>query len=256
MSVRFKKTVSKNSAFIVAGSAAAVIISLILYVQTYSRPVEIAKGAHIYNKPQLSIRNLDLFVFYAVPKDQTAHDYEEVREKLDTLLKDAAVFHQTQFLGKSLLSYKIYPGALSLKNNSIFYDTDNTSRGNPRALERATLELEARVFEPTGDLYNPNFIGLSAPNAYRMIAIIYEGLGASGTEGSLLLSRDFVTRDEYSLIGSALFYHEFGHAVGLPEGYDIMTNIPFTNDIMGSGRREPLTTNHIDPKSLKAMGVY
>ncbi len=238
-------------------AAAIVALAVILILPTLLWPPKVTSAsAHVYNNPQTSLADIDLYVFYAVPKNQAPSDFAVIQSNLEKTLQEVSDFHNTQFLGRSLIHAKIFDRPVILREADSFYDTADTARGNPHALVSGTLELESRAFNPDGDLYDPTFAASTGPAAFRDIAIIYEGVGAAGTEGSLLLSRDFITRDEYALNRSALFYHEFGHSMGLPEGYDILTNAPYTNDIMGSGRREPLSTNYIDQKSLKLMGVF
>lgn len=217
--------------------------------------IEVMKAeAHMYGKPEVSIKDIQLDVFYTAPNDKKAHDYTEIKMKLESMLPQIVAFHKSQFGDKSSIHYRVFPREVILKDAGIVYDTDDTRYGNPQALKNVTLELEARVYDSKGDLFNRDFI--TPPHHFRVIAIIYEGLGAAGTEGSILLSRDFITRGEYKEIGSSLFYHEFGHAIGIPEGYDIYTNRPFTNDIMGSGRRAPLKSNYIDRSTLIEMDVF
>lgn len=213
-----------------------------------------ASGAYVYNRPELSIRDIQLDVFYVVPKNRAVYDFSDLEPKLQTVLERSGRFHQTQFGDKSRIHYRIFPRPVILRNDGIAYDTDDTRFGNPEALKSITLELEARIYGGMGDLWSRNFI--TPPGYFRVIAIIYEGVGAAGTEGSTILSRDFISRDEYEPIGASLFYHEFAHAIGIPEGYDINTNNPYTNDIMGSGRRAPIETNYIDQATLQMMGVF
>ncbi len=210
-------------------------------------------SAHVYGNPALSLQDIQLDVFYVVPKDKTAYNYSDLQKQIGEILIKTGNFHETQFGDKSHLHYRVFPRPVVLNNDGFFYDTEDTKFGNPQALKNTTLELEARVYDPKGDLFEKEFI--TPADYFRIIAIIYEGVGAAGTEGSSLLSRDFVSREEYEPVRASLFYHEFGHAMGLPEGYDILTNRPFTNDIMGSGRRAPIEGNYIDQSSLREMGA-
>jgi len=224
------------------------------YVSKYGFLTGDVTSAHVYGKPELSIEQIQLDVFYAIPNDKEQYNKSILEEKLDILLPKIESFHKNQFGKRSVISYRVFPAPVVLFDTGFFYDTSDTRFGNPEALKAITLELESRVYDKQGDLYNEQFI--TPAGHYRVIAIIYEGVGASGTEGSILLSRDFISKDEYTQVGASLFYHEFGHAIGIPEGYDIYTNNPFTNDIMGSGRRAPIENNYIDQSTLKEMGVF
>ena len=90
---------------------------------------------------------------------------------------------------------------------------------------------------------------------FTAIAVIYEGVGASGTTGSMILSRAFLSDPQYADFASTLFYHEFGHTMGLPDQYDLETNQPFSADIMGGGRRRPLKYNYLDAALLAEMNA-
>lgn len=218
-------------------------VGIVLFVDYVFNSEEKDVGAYVYANPSLSIEDIQLDVFYVVPKDKEPYIESDFSENLKKTVDEVVGFHKNQFLGKSQINATIHSETIILENEGFFYDTNDTSRGNPRALESITLEIERRFFSEDSD-------------AFRVIAIIYEGLGAAGTEGSLILSRDFISKIEYDVFRPSLFYHELGHAIGIPEGYNIETGQAYTNDIMGAGRREPINTAYIDKETLKEMGVF
>ncbi|HEY4496778.1 MAG TPA: hypothetical protein VI432_01335 [Candidatus Paceibacterota bacterium] len=245
----------KSNILLALGAILLIGTAYLLFIDSakYNNP-SIGIDPHVYGDKSKGIAKIKLYVFYAVPNNKTAGDLSLIQSKSIDVLEEVSSFHKNQFRGESLIEYYIYPEVVFLENDNLAYDTYSTQYGNFEALKSITLELENRAFKPEGDL-SQNLLGVDSEGAFRVIAIIYEGVGASGTEGSMILSRDFMTRDEYSLFRPSLFYHEFGHTIGMPEGYDIKTNRPFTNDIMGAGRREPIRTNFIESETLKEMGV-
>ena len=264
------ESVTERNKFLLIGALVVILGAAAWYVFGGNLPAELPRAsAHVYARPEINLKDIQLDIFYTVPKNREAFDYDTLKSKLEIMMPKIASFHKSQFGDKSLLHYRIFSNIVTLQEEGIFYDTNDTRYGNPQALKNITLELEARVYDKEGDLYEEDFATPQNYNSesFRVIGIIYEGLGAAGTEGVVLLSRDWVTNkekergseqpeDEYKTINASLFYHEFGHAMGIPEGYDIYTNRPFTNDIMGSGRRAPIEGNYIDQATLKEMGVF
>lgn len=226
---------------------AIIILALVgaIYI-VFERNKPYLPPVYVYGNPKESIENIELEVLYAVPKNKFAIEYAPFKAELEKVLGEAAEFHHKQFRGLSKFSYKIADAPVILNKDNLTYDTYDTTYGNFTGLQRITLELETRLGTETRNI---------SKNKYKILGIIYEGVGASGTEGSLILSRDFITMNEYKDVSSSLLYHEFGHAIGMPEGYDIQTGEPFTDDVMGSGRLEPLSRTYIQASTLKEMGV-
>jgi hypothetical protein len=250
--------------------------------KTESNP---SSGAHFYKDPSQDISKIDLKVFYAIPKNRVTEIVNNWQKIIDNALEKGKRFHAFQFRGKSELNYEIFPEPIILSKENYFYDTAKTDKGNPQALISIIGEIERRVFNQSGDLYQANFS--FNKNAYPVIGIIYEGVGASGgvilesakenveeianelkispshifitdiafARGFFLLARQFLTDEKYSFFGPSLLYHEFAHSFGLPDFYDPETNIVFSNDIMGAGRRRPIESAFIDRSLLIDLGV-
>ena len=165
-----------------------------------------------------------------------------------------AGFHRVQLRGLSLLTFDIYPEIIVGEQENLTYDTDVTQDGNPAALRAISQELERRVFTPAGDLYKDDF-ARAKPGAYRVLYIIYEGVGASGSENAAILSRSFLNDPQYAYQGPTYFAHEFYHTLGLPDAYRIPQAIPSDDDIMGFGRERPLEQSYISEDHLKGLGL-
>lgn len=198
---------------------------------------------HFYQNPKVSLRDINLKIFYVVPNNLQAAEswHSDIAGVLDEVVK----FHEVQFHNASRLSADIYPSPVILSREDIFYDTPNTDFGNPQGLKNIDLELEARF---------PKFLQVPS-NSYLAMAIIYEGLGASGAPNAMILSRTFLSQEEYSQAKGSLFYHEFAHTFGVPDRFGLSDNRPFSNDVMGSGRYKPLSTNYLGADLLKDLGL-
>lgn len=241
---------------------------------------------HAYHNPEINLEKIRIKAFYAVPKNKTSEAILNWHDILDVSLIKSQAFHKIQFREKSFLLYDIYPEPVVLNENNIYYDTDSTKFGNPKALINIANELEKRVFKKNGDLYLEGFSQRN-PSEYPVLGIIYEGVGAAGgvihdselesteeiakklglpesviykvdvksADGFFILSRSFLTEAEYEFNGPTQFYHEFAHTFGLPDGYDLETGVSQTFDIMGEGRRKPIEIMYLDRKFTRAMGL-
>jgi hypothetical protein len=258
---------------------------MIIYLSSRGRENAFTKKAHFYKNPSRDISKIDLKVFYAVPKNKAGNVARDWREAIENVLEKAARFHKLQFRGKSILSYEVFPEIVILNQENIFYDTERTDKGNPQALIAVAEEIQKRVFTRGGDIYRPDFA--FDEGVYRVLGIVYEGVGAAGgvifesekrtakeiaydlkmpadyvfiakvtvADGFFILSRQFLTEQEYAIFSPSLLYHEFAHTFGLPDLYDSATNAVFSNDIMGAGRRRPIEGTFIDRSLLINLGV-
>lgn len=230
------------------------IFVIFLPIKKNSEQTRVQKYAHFYQDPTISLHKIHLKVFYVIPKNKVAEAYLEWEDATEQILEEMKTFHAVQFGKASELAYSIYPIPIFLREGSLFYDTLNTNRGNPAGLFALSDEIHRRVLNSSGDLYNSQFSEFP-DNTFPVLGIIYEGVGASGTKGELLLSRTFLTREEYLPFSASLFYHEFGHTMGFPDLYDIGTGAPVSDDIMGLGRQRPLEHTFIAPDLLMGAGL-
>lgn len=209
----------------------------------YKEPVPHLQQPYYYRDKQTSISEIKITALYFVPKNKTGAAISDWKEKLEKNLKKLQKFHSLQFQGRSNVSYEIYPEPVAGFEENIFYDTDVTQHGNPEALRRITEELERRK------IFSPEERG-----AYPVLAIMYEGVGASGGGNTALVSRVFLADPRYELSGAAVLAHEFYHTLGVPDAYDLVTAAPLSDDLMGLERRGVLERAYLDKAVLKEMG--
>lgn len=197
---------------------------------------------HVYKDPTQGISKIDLKIFYVVPSNLSADP--NWHDQIQSVLKEVSDFHAVQFHNSSLLKAQIYPSPVILPHDDAYYDTQDTSNGNPQGL---------RSIEPGLERDYPDF--LKVPQGeFLSVAIIYEGVGASGGEGGMILSRTFLAKDEYKLSRASLFYHEFAHTFGLPDRFD-QENNPDSDGVMGNGRYKPISINYIETDFLEGLGL-
>lgn len=241
---------------------------------------------HFYKDPTRPIETIRLKVVYAVPKNKTRDLYADWRPRLEGALDEAARFHHLQFRGLSKIVYDIFPEPVVLKNDNRFYDTDRTDLGNPKALIAVGEEIEERVLRSGGDLTREDFRE-TEEGEYPVLGLLYEGVGAAGgviyeselesvseiaarlgipesvvykvdittVDGFFILNRKFLSDAPERKLGSTLLYHEFAHTLGVPDEYDIGSDVPYTNDVMGAGRKKPIDATYLERGTLRELGV-
>jgi len=212
----------------------------------YRESATAERSIHAYDDPTTPIKDISITAYYFVPANKAADAPDSSwKEPLISALDDLKRFHEIQFAGLSRISYTIYPTAIIGKNPNIFYDTDLTERGNPHALESITDEIAA-----SGSAASV------APGAYRVAYIIYDGVGASGTNHAALINRRFLVDPAYGGTRESLAAHEFYHTLGIPDGYDLATGTSTTADLMGLGRTtRPLKENYLERGTLAHLGL-
>ena len=223
------------------------------------------KQAHMYKDPRRPVDEIRIAAFYFVPQNRTDGMLEAWGKVLKENLQELQKFHAIQFQGYSRVTLDIYPQEIVGDKANSLYDTDDTRNGNPQALRSIAFELHKRVFDPAGDLYRPDFVSQESLAGYReanmvggvypVIYIMYEGVGAAGSENVALLSRTFLSRPEYADYGVTLFAHEFYHTLGIPDAYEFDTAIATSTDIMGLGRFRSIEKTFLDSKIKKALGL-
>ena len=210
---------------------------------------------HLFGDVKQPIGKVDIAAFYFVPKDKTELQVENWFEVIDKNLQKLQAFHRFQFLGKSEIEYRIYPEPIIGFQESRAYDTEQTEHGNPEALSRIALELEGRVPD----------IARAPEGAYRVIVIIYEGVGDAGSDNVALLGRAFLTNEEYSLFAATFLAHEFYHTLGIPDGYIASAKVfpdgqQTSIEILTSGDlmariRIPIEYTYLQRDTLRTMGL-
>lgn len=264
-----------------------VIGGALFYQRFFSFPavrLQSVRPAHVYNDSAVSVGEIALRLFYAVPADK-AMSSSSWSATLERAARAATAFHALQFHGSSNIQYEIFPEPILLEHDAAFYEGGTSNRGNPRALVGIASEIDRRVFQKNGDLFRDSF-GIRRESAYPVMGIVYEGVGASGgriyesdlnteeeiakklgvspeivykvaidsSDGFFLLNQAYLTRSDYEETGLSFFYHEFAHAIGLPDQYE--GPVPQRDDVMsGEGNFRPLRMTYIDRSLLKGMGV-
>lgn len=232
---------------------AAVLLFMYIRIgvpKIYSESPLVLVLPHHFLKPEISLENISIRALYFVPKNKNGVEIENWREILEDNLKKLAAFHVFQLQGRSQIIFRIYPQAVVGKEEQNVYDTDVTNRGNPEALKRVALELEERL-KQGGDLYRLDF--LSQDKAYNVTYILYEGVGASGSDNIAFISRAFFTDPQYDSIAASLFAHEFYHTLGLPDAYDD-DGVSTGTDLLGLGRFRPLNKTYLSREFLAGLG--
>lgn len=236
------------------GASLAFLYFRVGVLPIYKEEVQ-AKGAmYYYDTPGQTIENVALGVFYFVPKNKTAFVKNNWKAIVEGHLEKLRAFHEFQFRGKSSLEFIIYPEPIIGLQESSEYDTTVPLHGDTATLIKVEKELNDRIFTKSGDLFNKEFLKADR-DSYLVSMIIYEGIGSGGKNSAALISSSFLTRNEHQPIGTTFLTHEFYHTLGIPEGYDIPTNTPLGDDIMGLGRTKPLEATYISEGSLRRMGM-
>jgi hypothetical protein len=240
---------SKSKLLILGGIILAIliIVALIFFAQqkskTNSLPVVKNLKPHVYKDSAADISRISLKVFYVVPANQTAEsDWQEnIRITLSQIIR----FHNVQFHNSSSIHASLYQSPVILEHDDSFYDTNNTANGNPEGLRNIVPELEKRY---------AGFLQTDGTD-YQVVAIVYEGVGASGSNGAMILSYSYLSKPEYKLDGASIFYHEFAHTIGIPDRFNFSDNAALSDDIMGSGRYKPLASQYLGPDILAELGI-
>lgn len=241
---------------------------------------------HIFKNPERGVDRIRIAAVYFVPRDKRGSVGAGWRSILEENLKTLEIFHALQLRGRSVVTFAIYPEPVFGRAEQLAYDTNDTNRGNPRALLAISEELDKRVFSPNGDLYLPDFWKKEA-GTYPVLFILYEGVGAiggviaeskyesasdiaaelglpesvvfpvdvKGVDGFFLLSRTFLADPHYRAFGASLLAHEFYHTLGIPDEYEPDTEKPTSSDIMGLGRFRPIEKTYIQRETLRAVGL-
>jgi hypothetical protein len=252
----------------------------------YSETLEVRVSPHVYQNKNHTIKDINVFAFYFVPKDKIESSYAGWHDAIKKELGALEDFHSLQFQNKSSIHTSIYPQPILGLQESVVYDTEVTKNGNPKALINVSEEIQDRIFSPNGDLYNLEMSEKANEDTYSALFILYEGVGASGgivhesdlkttdeiakelgipesvifivdvkfADGLFLLNRDFLSGIP-GIFGETLLAHEFYHVIGVPDSYKTPDGNPTTQDVMGSGRFKPLDRTYLSKDTLGKLGI-
>ena len=227
---------------------------LIFFQDRNLPPILDFQRIHLYKNPTTVVENVRVFAFYAVPSDRAEAIYPGWRDLLFEALQRLSRFHEIQFVGKSHIQYDVFPEPIILDDEGGAYDAASPLDEHHVGLRRAFEEFERELTDPAGNDKVRKFLGTSR-DQYRTLVFLYEGAGAYGKEGLAAISRRALTDSRYSAFGDSWLYHQFAHALGLPDQQDSTTGLATSDDIMGLGRHRPLDLNYIAPELTRGMGL-
>lgn len=253
-----------------------------IFREPYARTVVL----HTLGRNPRPIEEIDIFAFYFVPQNKIAEAHADWHKLLEGNLRKLKEFHALQTLGRSRINYEIYPEVVVGERDNIFYDTEDTGHGNPKALITAGEEIDRRVFAGAGDLHKENF-SRPAGSVYPVMFVLYEGVGASGgviyeeagdltaqdlalkldlsenvifpveilgADGFFMLNRNYFTDPKIDY-GASFFAHEFYHTLGFADEYEEERGAPLYADILGGGRFLPLEKTYIRKETLNELSL-
>jgi len=197
---------------------------------------------HHFEREDVNIALVSVKALYFVPANKRDAIRANWREVLGKHLERLQEFHTLESAGRSALQFEIDSQPVIGREENTFYDSDVTQHGNPEALRRISKELEE------GGYFS------EARDGYRVFLILYEGVGASGSENVALVSSAFLALPEYGAAATTILAHEFYHTLGIPDGYDLRTGRANSNDIMGEGRARPIEKTFISSDTRARIG--
>lgn len=214
---------------------------------------------HAYDEPNVPIENVALTVVYFISADRvnslseckTENWIEEFR--IEEVIEKISKFHEIQFEGNSKIVWRIVSSVVVGQKTAQEYSGQDTNKGNPRALLSIREELETRI--TSGDITLPDFSASLPQNAFPVLFILYEDVGASGMKNALLLSCSFMTNPAYHDTGPTILWHELGHALGFPGGPDHDSQYITNEDIMGGGRDKPIAIAYVSDATKAHFGI-
>jgi hypothetical protein len=236
---------------------AGIVASLYFFVgvpRVYDDTYQGTRTPHIYDDPDQAIERIHITALYFVPTDRVLAQRTNWRTILEEKLTELADFHTRQFAYTSSISFEILPEPVYGLQESGAYGTDAIHFGNPSEMKRIITELRPTMQKVGG-----------APEAYEVIVVMYEGIGAASTENISLISRQFLTELPYAEFGTTYLAHEFYHSLRVPEGY-AEAYVSFENnqknrievlsssDVMGR-IQVPITNTYLSRDSLSRMGM-
>ncbi len=223
--------------------------------------------------PDKPLHQVVIKAVYFVPKDRVVEIDTNVTQLLSGALQKSVDFYSLQLSKNIAFLVQVYPKPIIGKQSHLFYDSLDTSNGNPHALLSIRQEI-LEIFKAPGNVANSEFFRVDK-DSFTGLFILHQGVGASatvlvpagsaaGTDTIVLSGGDmpaalvaygFLTKPSYKDYGVTIFTHEFGHLLGLQDHYDTKTGKAFEDDIMGSGRIRPLEFNYLSRSAKKLLGV-
>src|SRR3989344_1559069 len=208
---------------------------------------------HYYDNPSISLERVHVQAFYLVPRKSLNDFTLSWKEDFTGALEELKKFHESQFGNSSELTFSLLDIPVVAPNE--FVDS------LPTGLRRATLVdlepidkfIEDNITKSSAPFYRKAFVDIPN-NAYAVKVIFVEGVSAVGSEGMLLLSRNYIT-DPAIGYGTSVLAHEFGHTLGMPDLYDYETYEDYSDDLMGSGRYRAINYVYFSDDIKRRMGI-
>lgn len=241
------------------------LITLSLFVgteKTESKPLMTSEKPYFYEDKKTSIENINITVFYFIPKDMVSLKDTTWKEKIEKKLQELQEFHAIQFENKSKITYDFF--AEEIIGEKIKSNYETFFGGEDRdALLPIKQEITARVLTEEGDLYSKK--NKDKKNTRQVYFIVFEGKGAAGNDTFALLGKEYLSEDIYKETGSTFLAHEFYHTLGILDNYEtaeyvfsdgkqVPVSIITSKDIMGQVNI-PLVNTYIERETLKKMGL-
>jgi hypothetical protein len=219
---------------------------------------------HVYDDTKKPIDTIALTVFYFIPKDALIKKQDNWKEITEKHLKELLHFHQVQFENTSKITYTFFPEIIigektEKEYESLFAYDDHDS------LIPVKKEIIDRVLTPTGNLYQQAYAPKQNSTTHQVYLVVFEGDGAAGNDDFSLISRSYLSDENYKEDGTTFLAHEFYHTLGMPDNYQTsayvykdmeqtMISLVSNKDIMGQVNIS-LPYTYIDAETLKRMGL-
>lgn len=240
------------------------LLTLTLFVgveKTQEKPKLSLSKPHLYKDKKTSLEEINITVFYFIPKDSISSKNEMWKEVAEKKLKELQEFHNIQFENKSKITYDFFDKEIIGESFKKEYETFFGGEDQD-ALLPIKKEITRRVLTEEGDLYVKKERSDSIRQVYF---VIFEGKGAAGNDTFALLGREYLTEKIYSDTGTTFLAHEFYHTLGILDNYktaeyvfndgkQIPVSIITSKDIMGQVNI-PLVNTYIDRETLRNMGI-
>ncbi|MBI2035546.1 MAG: hypothetical protein HYT12_02590 [Candidatus Liptonbacteria bacterium] len=232
--------------------AGAFWLRSIIMKRTDIVPAELGR-VHYYNNPAVSLNNIAVKIFYVLPahaENALAEDWQPI---LEESFKKISRFHSVQFLGKSAVTYDIFPRPVFLPKSRNAYDAPEVLVVNLAGL--AAIEEDVfKVLKLESEDELKKFLKTS-PNQYPVLFFVYQGRGMGGNRGRAYIPASILDEVAFKDALESIMYHNIGYALGFKDDGAVTDLRAASDGIMGTGLLRPLQINFIEPNILQKMGL-
>ncbi|OHA47031.1 MAG: hypothetical protein A3A80_01225 [Candidatus Terrybacteria bacterium RIFCSPLOWO2_01_FULL_44_24] len=209
--------------------------------------------SHFYEEPEISLEKIHIQAFYLVPETLQVNMPASWKDDFTKALIKIREFHSAQFKNSSNITFSLLETPVLTQDEIIASIPVGIDRPSRVDLTKIDQFIESKILTPGAFFYRSNFAEIP-PGAFVVKLIFLEGPAALGAEGIAILSRSYFT-DPVVNYGTSFLYHEFGHALGMPDLYDSESGETFSDGIMGSGRYRYIDYVHLDQDIKVKMGI-